>query len=179
MSTTLATPDTSGVVNPPHVANTVLADLQEAIETYPQTYLTVEIFNVDPPGSGSAINEGEEVTFRVRVHNSGPMHVDDLTVLVESEAGADGVKLHGGSTFNPSLVSGVFARVPAHQQDGTWIETPDDHYHFKAGSSTTNVVDLVKVSINTWNTSFDHLLEAHSDPVPAANDIFSAKVVRS
>jgi hypothetical protein len=178
MSTTLATPNAGTVLNPPTVANTVLADLQQAIETYPQTYLTVEIFSVDPAGTGSAINEGDDVTFRVRVHNSGPLHVDDLTVLVESEPGADGVRQHADTAFDDSLTSAVFPRVPAHQQDGTWIETPDDHYHFKAGSSTKNVVDLVKVSINTWNANLDHLLEAHSDPVPEANDVFSAKVVR-
>src|SRR3954452_12148141 len=120
MSSTLTTTSKPGIVpNPPTIANTVLADLQEAIETYPQTYLTVEIYDVDPPGSGTAINEEEDVTFRVRVNNSGPVDVTALTLLVEAEAGADGVKLHGGTAFNPSLVSAVFDKVPAHQKDTT------------------------------------------------------------
>lgn len=178
MSSTLATPDAGAAANPPALANTVLADLQEAIETYPQTHLTVEIFNVDPVGTGSAINEGDEVTFRVRVHNSGPLNVDALTLLVEAEAGAEGVKLHGGAAFNPSLISAVFPTVSGHQKEGEFTETPDDHYHFKAGSHTSSPIDLVKVSINTWNADLDHLLNGHSDPDPAANDVFRAKVVR-
>src|SRR3954464_14805519 len=118
MSTTLATTSTTGVVpNQPIITNTVLADLQNAIETYPQTYLTVEIYDVDPPGSGTAINEDEDVTFRVRVNNSGPVDVTALTLLVEAEAGADGVKFHGDTVFSPSLVSAVFDKVPAHQKD--------------------------------------------------------------
>lgn len=180
MSSTLTTaPDRTAVTLPiGQIENTVLADLLVAIETYPQTYLTVEIFEVKVD-DGSAINEGDEVTFKVHVHNSGPLNVKDLTLLIEAQSGATGVKLHGGTAFNPSLTSAVFAQVPAHQRDSEFVDTPDDHYHLKAGPASNGPVDLVKVSIKDWDTDLDHILIAHSDPVPAANDVYTHKILKS
>jgi hypothetical protein len=183
MSTTLSTSldRVAAVQSAPLSAppNNFLANMVEAIETYPQTYLTLEIYEVDPPGSGTAINEGEDVTFKVHVHNSGPLNVNQLTLLIEAQAGADGVMLHGGKAFNPSLISTPIDQIPAHQMDGDWIDPPDGHYHFKAGSATGGKVDLVRVSINTWDTDFNHPLLAHSDPVPSDNIVFSANVLRA
>ena len=167
----------TGAVTPP--PNNLLGNLIEAIETYPQTYLTLEIYDVDPPGSGTAINEGEDVTFKVHVHNSGPLDVTELTLLVEGLPATDGVKLHAGTTFNPSLTSTPIDEVPAHQKDGDWTDPPDGHFHFKAGGSTGGKSDLVRVSINTWNTNFNHPLVAHSDPVPDDNAVFTANVLRA
>ena len=159
--------------------NTVLADLVDAIETYPQTYLTLEIYDVDPPGSGTGINENEDVTFKVHVHNSGPLNVVQLTLLVESQPGADGVKLHGGNAFNPSLTSTPIDLVPGHMADGTWVDPPDGHFHVKAGAPSGGKVDLVRVSINTWDGDLDHPLKAHSDPVPSVEDTYSKTVLKS
>ena len=159
--------------------NTVLADLLEAVETYPQTYLTIEIYDVDPPGSGKGINAGEDVTFKVHVHNSGPLNVDQLTLLIESQAGADGVKLHGGAAFNPSLISTPIETVPAHMKDGDWVDPPDGHFHFKAGPASGGKIDLVRVSINTWDGDLDHIFKAHSDPVPSVEDTLNKNVLQA
>jgi len=158
--------------------NTVLADIVDAIETYPQTYLTVEIYDVDPPGSGTGINEQEDVTFKVHVHNSGPLNVDQLTLLIEAQAGATGVKLHGGAAFNPSLTSTPIEQVPAHMRDGDWVDPPDGHFHFQAGAPSGDKIDLVRVSINTWDTEFDHPFKAHSDPAPSVEDTLSKTVLK-
>ena len=109
----------------------------------------------------------------------GPLNVNQLTLLVEARTGADGVMLHGGSAFNPSLTSTPIDQVPAHQKDGDWTDPPDGHYHFKAGNASGGQVELVRVSINTWDTDFDHPLVAHSDPVPSDNFVLSANVLRS
>jgi hypothetical protein len=163
MSSTLlsTTPDV-----PSTHQNTVLADLVDAIATYPQTYLTIEIYDVDPPGTATGINEAEDVTFKVRVHNSGL-------------PGADGVKLHGGAAFNPSLTSTPIGLVPGHMADGAWVDPPDGHYHFKAGDPSGGKVDLVRISINTWDADLDHPLRAHSDPVPSVEDTFAKTVLRA
>jgi hypothetical protein len=174
MSATLATPTNDPAAD--QKENTVLADLLAAVETYPQTYLTVEIYQVQVD-DGSAINEDDELTFRVHVHNAGPLNVDNLTLLVEAQEGSTGVKLHGGKAFNPSLTSAVFPQVPGHQKDGDFIDTPDDHYHLKVGKATSTKVDLVKVSIDAWDANPDHIFIAHSDPVPSADDIYSHKIL--
>jgi hypothetical protein len=38
--------------------------------------------------------------------------------------------------------------------------------------------DVLRDSINTWNTNVHHPLVAHSDPVPNDNAVFAATVLR-
>jgi hypothetical protein len=159
--------------------NTVLADLVDAIDTYPETYLTVEIYDVDPPGSGTGINAGEDVTFKVHVHNSGPLDVVQLTLLIESRPGADGVKLHGGTAFNPSLISAPIELAKGHMADGEWVDPPDGHFHFKAGPPSGSQVELVRVSVNTWDASLNHPLNSHSDPAPSVEDTLAKTVLKA
>jgi hypothetical protein len=160
-------------------ANTVLADLVDAVETYPQQHLTIEIYDVDPPGSGTGINEGEDVTAKVHVHNSGPLEILGLTLLVEAAAGADGVKLHGGAAFAPSLLTTPIDVLPAHMADGDWVDPPDGHFHFRAGPPSGGQVDLVTVSVEAWNASLRHVLESHSDPAPAVQDTLARNVLKA
>jgi hypothetical protein len=164
---------------PQGTQNSVLADLVDAIETYPQNHLTLEIYDVDPPGTGTGINADEDCTCKVRVHNSGPLNVTQLTLLIESRPGADGVKLHGGAAFNPSLISAPIELVPAHMPDGDWVDPPDGHYHFKAGGVSGGRVDLVRASVNTWDADLDHPLKAHSDPVPSVEFTYSHTVLQA
>lgn len=158
-------------------ANTVLADLVDAIETYPTNYLTIEIYDVGAPGGG--INEFDDVTFKVHVHNSGPLDVTDLTLLIEARPGAQGVKLHGGKAVNPSLTSAPM-QVPAHMAADTWVDPPDPegHYHLQAGAHSDGVVELVRASIDEWDCSLNHPLVAHSDPVPSDNFVYSHHVLK-
>jgi len=158
-------------VNPPP-PNTVLADLQNAIESYPQTHLTVEIYDVNPPGG--TVNENDNVTFKVRVSNSGPLDVDALTLLVKGLNGTT-VRKHSATVFTSTITSAVFGRLPAHQPDAP-VDTPDDHYHFTAPSARP-LADLVDVSIKDWNADvLAHLFNSHSDPDPAAHDVYSSAV---
>ena len=175
MTSTLTSTTPTGTTTPP---NTVLSDLVDAIETYPQDSLTVEIYEVDPPGPETGINEREDVTFKVHVRNSGPLEVLDLTLLIEAAAGADGVRLHGDSGFSDSVSSTPIDVLPAHMEDGDWVDPPDGHFHFQAGPPSGGKVDLVKVSINAWNGSLRHILEGHSDPNPAVGDTLSKNVLK-
>jgi hypothetical protein len=165
-------------IDPVQPANTVLADLVDAIATYPQTYLTVEIFDVDPPGVGTGINVAEDVTCKVRVHNSGPLNVLQLGLVISKAAGADGVRFHDDTDFGPTLTSTPIELVPAHMPDGDWVETPE-HYHFKAGGVSGGRVDLVTATIGPWNADLAHPLEAHSDPVPSVGDTLSKSVLQA
>jgi hypothetical protein len=175
LTATSAPGDAIGTAAP--AQNTVLPDLVEAVATYPQTYLTVQIHDVEADG-GSAINEGDDVTFRVRVHNAGPLDVTELTLLIEARAGATGVKLHGGTAFSPTLTSAVFPLVPGHQGHGQFVGTPDDHYHLKAGAAGDDEIELVRASVSDWNANLNHILTGHSDPVPAVGDTYSHRLLR-
>lgn len=176
MSSTLVdgTPVLQGTEN---TANTVLDDLVDAINTYPKTYLTVEIFDVNPEGTGTGINEHEDVTFKVHVRNTGPLDVLQLRVFIKSEAGADGVKYHDGTAFNPSMFSTPIDLVPGHMHDGDWVETPE-HYHFKAGDVSHGKIDLVTVSVDSWDGGLNHVLNGHSDPDPTVKDTLAKSVLQ-
>jgi hypothetical protein len=154
--------------------NTFLSDFQDAVETYAETHLTVEIVDVDPPGG--AINGFENVTFGVRVSNGGPLHVIGLTVLIEGLNGTT-VGLHGGA-LQPSITSGVFDRIDAHAAD-TFTASPDDHYHFQVGGAGGGEKDLVKVSVAEHGLELSHLLTGgnHTDPKPDANAIYRDDIV--
>ncbi len=52
-----------------------------ARETYPGTNVTLEIIDVGIPGD--ARNTGEVGTFRVKVTNTGPLHLDGVTLRIK------------------------------------------------------------------------------------------------
>lgn len=174
MSTIATKPSVDRAIPAPPRVNTVLADLEAAIETYPQTHLTVDIYDVNEPGG--AWNVGENGTFRVRVHNGGPLDVDGLTLSMLGENGSK-VGQHGWTSGQISLQTSVFPRVPAHMADDTWIEAPDDHFHLFVHQVLPANSDLLTVSVKDWNTSLDHLTMAHSDPSFAAKDVYRDEVL--
>jgi len=177
MSTTATKPSIDSAIPAPPRVNTVLADLEAAIETYPQTYLTVDIYAMDPPNG--SFNVGENGTYKVRVRNHGPLDVDGLTLLMVGENGSR-VGEHGWTAGQTSLQTSVFPRVPAHMAENTWIESPDDpedHYHLFVHRVLPADSDLLTVSVKDWNTSLDHLTIGHSDPVLAAKDVYRDEVL--
>lgn len=179
MTTTLsapvaAAPAAQATLTPTN--STILDEIADAIGTYPETYLTLNIYAVSPVSTdGDEINAGDEVTFRVRVNNSGPLDALDLKLLIEAQDGATGVKVHGGSSFQSNLVTAPIT-VPARQPDGSWTELPDD-YHFLAGPESKDKVDLVKVFLWDWDGGLDYLLIHHTNRSDATSKVYSHKVL--
>lgn len=171
------TADLGAIPAPPRV-NTVLADLQEAIETYAATFLTVQIYAVDPPGG--SFNVGESATFKVRVNNSGPMHVHGLTLLMEG-VNSSRVGEHGWASGQSSMQTPEFSQVSAHMQEGTWVEAPDDHYHLFVHQVLPAGSVLLCVSVKDWYTDgLAHLTSSgsgHSEPAPDAKDTYRNQVL--
>ena len=180
MSTTATRPTVSDTtISPPTgtpAGPSLLQQLSDAIHDYPKDHLTVDIHSVNPVAAdGDVINAGDEVTFRVRVNNTGPLAVNNLTLLVEAEAGATGVKKHGASSFQSNVVTPPIS-VPANQFEGTWTELPDD-YHFVAGSSTTQKIDLVKVFLWNWDADLSWMLTSRAGRSDETDDVYSHKVL--
>lgn len=172
----IGTPVGAAAVEVPEPPNTVLSDLREACETYADKYLKVEIHAVNP--EGGALNPGDTASFKVRVHNDGPLHLTGLTVLLSAEHNSVKVGRHGWADGQFSYQSAVVDTVPAHMLDGDWIDVPDendDHFHFWVHEQLP-VSDLVSVSVKDWNLDLLHLLDSHTDPSATAHDTYRAQV---
>src|SRR6478735_2662363 len=162
MSTTLTesgqtSAPATAIATPTAPTNTVLDDLVDAVQNYPHTHLTVDIFSIGTVNGGDQINEGDEVAFHVRVNNSGPLDVLDLVLTIEAGPGATGLKAHGGTSFGTDPIdTDPIAKVPAHQAVGDWTELTTD-YHFLAGAASKGAVELVTVSVGTWDAGTDHI----------------------
>ena len=155
---------------------TIITDLVQAIETYPQESLVLQIIAVDPPGD--AINTDEDVRFRIQAANSGPLDINDLTVLVEGLNGTE-VKNNGAAAVFASsftTVVGQFPRVPAHQGNAPVQNTGSD-FHFEAPNNPKpEGTQLVRVSVAGWQTNLDHAFTNHSQADPTASVTYSSVV---
>lgn len=165
----------------------ILEDLADAIHDYPAEYLTIEVVQVG--GFKTNMNEGEDVRFRIEVSNSGPLDVHNLTLLVAGAphfqlpgAGAAAipdlpraaeVKAAAGDEYATSFVTpvGAFDTVPADSAgNGVTVVSSGDKYFFKPLVAGDEVA-LIQVSVDGWNTDFDHILGSLSDANPDAGGL--------
>ena len=154
----------------------ILDDLADAIQAYPREHLTLEIFGVDAPGSSGVIDEDDDVSFDIRVTNTGVLDVKQLSLLVEGLNGTE-VKSNGAAaqwdssfTIDGSYFGDIVARNPN-------VSVEKYNFHFRPTRPSPSVVkDLVKVSVATWNTDFVHIQNAYSTPDPDANAVYSSTV---
>ncbi len=156
----------------------VLTDLVDAFETYPREYLDVKIVEVDPPGGSSAINVGEEVTFRLRVTNSGPLEVTELELLVEG-LNETMVRDQGAAAqFVTSFTHAnqAFEVVPAHSGDAPIVSTGSP-FTFKPTHRWQTPHDLVRASVHAWQGSLGHIERSHSREDALAEDTYTDEVL--
>ena len=155
----------------------LLDEIANAVEAYPHEYLEIEIVEVDWPGN--VIDAAEDVTFRFQVSNTGPLDVNDLTLLVEGLNDTE-VKANGAAAqWVDSVTTSVsyFGNVPAHSADGAGpVLSPGNKWHFRATRSFSQVKDLVKVSVAGWETSLTHITSGHSRGDVLAQDTYSSTV---
>lgn len=156
----------------------LLSEITAEVENYPRDYLEIEIFEVEWPGD--VIDVNEQVTFRVRVSNSGPLHVDNLELLVEGLNGAAEVKGNNAQaqwedSFTTS--AGWFPRVPAHSAtDPGPVEMTGGDFYFRATRPAARAKDLIKVSVFGWSSSFDHVFGGHTRADAEAVDVYTSTV---
>jgi len=175
---TAAKTSATGTLIPTTVPETqpILEQLSDAIQHYARDYVTVNIYSVNPVSSdGDVINEGDEVTFRMRINNSGPLEIINVALLVQAEAGATGVKKHGASSFQSNETTTPKITVPANQPEGTWTELADD-YHFLAGPANKDKVELVSARIWYYDADLDYMLNTLTERTDETEVIYSHKV---
>lgn len=153
----------------------LLSEITSAVQDYPHEYLTIEIIEVEPPGD--VVDVDDDVRFRIQVSNSGPLHVDDLDLLVE---GLHETQVKSGGAiaqYDDSFTTGAgwFPRVPAHSAAEP-VEMPGSDFWFTVSRAWAREKTLVRVSVAGWNSSFDHIFGGHTREDAAALGVYSSTV---
>jgi hypothetical protein len=152
-------------------------DMTTALETYPVANVTLEIIEVDFPGS--ALNARDEGTFRVRVNNNGPLELTDVTLRVSGQNGATVANNGAAAVFATEFLTSIspVQQVPTVSGHNGSVITTGGPMKFKAPNGEQASKTLIKVTLESWNANLNHILNGHSDPLPVApKGIFAAAV---
>jgi uncharacterized repeat protein (TIGR01451 family) len=155
-----------------------LDEFATAISSYPDEYVTLEIVDLNVPED--VLNVGEEGTFRVYVHNSGPLQMNDVTVTLTGKRGTL-VKPDTSALgdFYPDADSrvGQFPDILGHNTGMPVDEQKTlQAFMFKAPPDAKGEGDLVEVSLRGWNGQLNHMLDGHSRPAPAVKAVYRDRV---
>ena len=149
-------------------------ELVTAVETYPETFLQIEIIDVD--FTGNALNVNETASFRVQVTNTGALHITDLTVRVQGLNGATVKNSGAAAPFVSEFVSAPLDQINAHGGVQSHLGSP---FSLKAPAGAQASKNLVKVTLEDWNADQSHIFIGHSDPLESVKATFAAAVVIS
>jgi hypothetical protein len=146
-------------------------DMNKAVEDYPLTDVDLEIVDVVTPGS--AINTGEISTFRVKVTNRGPLTLTGVTLRISGQNGAT-VANNGFAPFVADFVTQALLLIDAHGGSQLTVGGP---LKFKAPNTPQASKNLVKATLEDWNPTLDHMLNAHSRALDTPKGNFAAPVI--
>lgn len=148
-------------------------DYADAIETYPDTEVTIEIVDVTVPGD--ALNVNELGSFRIQITNNGVLAMDDVVFKVRGLAGTR-VKQNGAAApLVEEFVTGV-GQVERVRARGGVATTNGSPLGFEAPGSPRAAQDLIEVTLEGWNPSEDNLLTAHSRGSAAVRAVYRDRV---
>lgn len=152
----------------------VIEDLDAQIATYPETYVVLDLVEVDFPNE--VLNVNEVGTFRVQVTNNGPMNLTDVTVKVK---GLNGVLVKTGGAPDLEFREEFEIGVPDVLGDGgSQVNFGSTKLQFKAPSEPLDSQPLFKVTLDTWNTTWDRILNAHTHPLDTVKATYEDEVVQ-
>ena len=150
---------------------TFFQDMTDAVATYPEDYVDLEIVDVTYPGS--VLNVNDEGSFRVRVTNRGALRLNGLTLKVTGRNGALVANNGAISPFVDEFVTQPLPQIAAH---GGSEETVGSPLKFRAPGSAQDAKNLIKVTLDAWDPDLDHILLAHSDPLETVKTTFRSDV---
>lgn len=161
----------------------------DAIETYPDTNVTIEIVDVET--EGDALNVNEEATFKVKVTNNGPLNLAGVMLRMKG--------LHGTTLRRPLVIDSptpLRSGAPAGRaspESLQWVEefvsTPlaliegdggsqsSPTFTLKAPGSPLTAKNLVKASLEAWDADLTRILVDHSKAVETVKGIYNGDVV--
>jgi hypothetical protein len=147
-------------------------DMTEALKTYPEADVKLEIVEVNFPDS--ALNATETGTFRVQVSNTGPLVLTNVTLRIK---GLNGATVANNGAAAPFVSEFVTQELPTIAGHGGVEKTVGSPLKFKAPGSPQPARNLVSVTLEGWNATLDHILIGHSDPLESVKATFAAEVV--
>jgi hypothetical protein len=168
-------------------------DMTAAVASYPVDDVLIQIVEFTFPDD--VLNVGELATFKVKVTNTGPLNLTNVTVRVKGQHGAQlknpGIILDGNTIPRPAARAAAQAIVVSQFVDELVSkELPTIGGH--GGTATSEVFTLkapdlpqasqtlVKATLEQWDGDLAHSLIGHSDPLPdAPKGTFSTAVVAS
>jgi hypothetical protein len=154
-------------------------DLVAAVEAYPQSFIKIEIIDVEFPDD--VLNVDEIGSFKVKVTNTGALNIDNVTLKVK---GAHGALVNSGGavpsgqvpTFVTDFVTDEFDRITGH--GGTQTLPATFPFKFQAPHNAHSLEDLIEVTLDGWNGNDDHPYLVHSKGDELVKATFAAKVVK-
>ena len=164
-------------------------DMTNAVAVYPVDNVLLEIVDVVIPGD--VLNVSEEATFKVKVTNTGPLNMTDVTLRLKGQHGA---KLkrplilntpptarasRTGVTPTALLFVDEFVSAALPEIRGHGGSQTSDTFTFKTPEDAQVSQTLVKATIEGWNGNLNHMLIDHSDPLDPPKATYSAEVVGS
>jgi hypothetical protein len=148
-------------------------DYATAVQFYPETNVTLAIVDVDPAGDGSAINEGEQGSFKIQITNNGPLSLRDIEFHVK---GLNGMQVRAGAAHDwddDFVTNNVSVDFVEHNQTK---ESQDSPYQFLAPADPQPVRNLIEVSLADWTADPLHIHTNHTGELPNVKATFRSRV---
>jgi len=144
----------------PGAAEAFFKDFRLAMDDYPEEFVTLEIVQVEFPGS--FINQGEEGNFMVQLTNNGALDMTDVTLKVQGLSGTL-VKTGGAADFDFRQDLTITMESDTIAGGGGVSLTNGSKLKFLAPPGTKPAgTQLLKATIFNWNGSLSRLLNVHS-----------------
>jgi|SoiMethySBSTD1v2_1073268.scaffolds.fasta_scaffold02193_23 hypothetical protein len=147
-------------------------DMTDALKTYPETDVKLEIVEVDFPDQ--ALNTAETATFRVQVSNNGPLELTNVTLRIKGLNGATVANNGAAAPFVSEFVTQELPTIAGHNGVEKTVGSP---LKFKAPGSAQPARNLVSATLEGWNANLNHILIGHSDPLESVKATFATEVV--
>jgi hypothetical protein len=139
-------------------------DMLVALEAYPETYVTLEIIDVVIEEGEDVVNVNDEATFKVKLTNSGPLNLTDVTVRIDGVHGATVKKEGAAAQFEEDFVYDLTPRPTINGDGGELILPPTQSFHFKAPAEEQDEKTLVKATLERWDGDLSRIMINHSEP---------------
>ena len=148
---------------------TIFDDLVAEVNAYAENHVQLDLIDIDL--DGSAVNEGETVSFSVRVTNNGPLELTGVSLKLAGRNGAT-VRLAFFHVFSQSVVL-----VPQAERIGANGGTEVfSRFSLLANDTTQGPATLVAVTLESYTLDPAPLYASQGDPGDVPKATFTAEV---
>jgi hypothetical protein len=147
-------------------------DMNDALQTYPETNVMLEIVDVTFPED--ALNASEIANFRVQVRNTGPLELTGVTRRIKGLNSATVADNGAAAPFVDEFVTQELPTIGGHVGVEQTVGSP---LKFKAPAGAQLSKNLIKVTLEAWDANLNHIPIGHSDPLDTVKATYAVEVV--